>query len=101
MPTQVSAAGVARTISRILRKNGFLMADTSDRYRWTEGFHVSRIGYSHLVSVDYYVPYSTLNHDSRKVKRREQRARARQFLLAKGYTLDERQDVCYIVCQSD
>jgi hypothetical protein len=53
-PVTHSAATTAAVISRRLRAAGFTMADTSDRFRWTEGVTVRRVGYSSLVSVDYY-----------------------------------------------
>jgi hypothetical protein len=92
-----SAAGTARSVSRALKKAGFLMADTSDRFRWTEGVHVSRVGYSNLVSVDYHVPNSHRVQADRE-KMRTERAKVRAWLKAQGYPLN---DVGYIVCETD
>ncbi len=92
-----SASGTARSVSRALKKAGFLMADTSDRFRWTEGVHVHRVGYSNLVSVDYHVPNS-LRVQADREKMREERAKVRTWLKAQGYPLN---DVGYIVCETD
>jgi hypothetical protein len=94
MPEAFSAAGVARAVSKKLRKAGFLMADTSDRYRWTEGYHVSRVGYSNLVSVDYHVP----RWPPQPGKAKEMREKVRTWLREQGYTLN---DTGYIICKGD
>lgn len=99
MKNPISAAGTARSVSRMMRKAGFKMADTSDRFRWTEGVHVHRIGYSRFVSVDYHVPH-TLDVQGDRQKRREEREKILAWLVERGYPLDgNRQTV--IVCQGD
>lgn len=54
MISKEKAAIVARSVSRLLRKAGFKMANTSNRYHWTEGFFVHRIGLSGTVAVGYH-----------------------------------------------
>lgn len=97
-PNTESAATVARVVSRRLRKAGFLMADTSDRYSWTEGFHVSRVGYSNLVNVSYHIPHSSLRLAENAAKRRKAHDEVRRFLEDAGYTLNENG---WIVCEGD
>lgn len=80
------AAATARAISRLLRKAGFQMADTSDRYKWTPGFYVHRIGLSRWrVAVGYHFADQYKSHSDR-----EHIAKAREFLKSKGYQLDDR-----------
>lgn len=89
-----SAAGTARSISRAMRKAGFLMADTSDRFSWTEGVHASRVGYSNLVNVSYHFP----RHRIDRTKLTAEVAKIREWLAAQGYPLD---DCGYVVCETD
>lgn len=56
-PDTYSASTTARVISRKLRAAGLPMADTSNRYHWTEGFHVHRVGCSSTVSIGYHIPH--------------------------------------------
>lgn len=99
-PNLDSAAVTARVISRLLKKAGFRMADTSDRYRWTEGFHVSRVGYSRHVQVDYH--NGTWNPmPEQKQKRRDAMALMAAFLTERGYVRDETIGGYYIACKSD
>ena len=92
-----SAADTARTVSRILRRAGLPMADKSNKYRWTEGLHVFRVGCSQYVSVSYHG--ETLRHtvESREIAR-QTLAAARELLESKGYVLDK-QD--YIECRRE
>jgi hypothetical protein len=100
-PLTYSAADTARAISRRMRKAGFLMADTSNRFRWTWGYHVSRIGCSNLVSIDYHIPESLRDENSR-AKTRERRAAVRSWLVEAGYTLDASYPhLVYIRCERD
>lgn len=100
-PSLYSAADVARVISRKLRKAGFLMADTSDRFNWTEGFHVHRIGCGVKVSVGYNAPWYK-RHDRGTPEERERVEKAitavREFLTAEGYTLD---NLMYVECEGE
>lgn len=99
MPKTESAAGTARAISRLLRRSDFKMADTSDKFRWTEGWHVSRVGYSGTVSVDYYIPgVLTDIHGSIKDRRRAEREKGFKFLQEKGYIFSQ---PGYIECQGE
>lgn len=99
-PNIESAAVVARVISRLLKKAGFTMADTSDKYRWTEGFHVHRLGYSNTVIVDYN--FKTLNHEQHRAKIREERLKAHNFLSERGYEFDPKYPgLLYINCERD
>ena len=89
-PNIESASVTARVISRLLKKSGFLMADTRDRYNWTEGFHVHRAGYSRHVIIGYYSK-QPLNHSDRKeiAERREARKKIRKFLEERGYVFGQ------------
>ena len=87
-PDVYSAAVTARVISRMLRKAGFKMADTSDRFQWTEGVHVHRVGVSSLVSVDYHCPENVLTPE-RKTFRKAEKDRALAFLVERGYALED------------
>jgi len=99
-PNIESAAVVARVISRLLKKAGFLMSNTSDKYRWTEGFHVHRLGYSNTVIVDYH--FKTLDHDLFRNKIREERQKAHLFLSERGYEFDPNYSgLLYINCERD
>lgn len=90
-----SASGTARSVSKAMRRAGFLMADTSQR-KWTEGVHVSRVGYSNLVNVDYYVP-ETLGVEANRARRREERAKILAWLASQAYPLN---DTGFIVCKT-
>lgn len=84
-----TAGGVARHVSRLLRSASLPMADTSDRYQWTEGFHVHRIGYSGHVSVSYHVPHYACLTDEQRERRKSAETRAREVLSAAGYVQDD------------
>lgn len=91
-PSLYSAADTARVISRRLRKAGFTMADTSDRYRWTEGFYVTRVGCSKTVSVDYHCearPGSVFYTDEVRKGRVAIMAAVRGFLKSVGYPVPD------------
>jgi hypothetical protein len=96
-PNIESAAVTARVISARLRKAGFLMADTSDRYAWTEGFHVSRVGYSKDVSIGYHIPRYRKPEDITRA--RECYIKVREFLTAAGYVVE--MPGCYVTCERD
>lgn len=87
-PSLSSAAAVARAVSRLLRAAGFTMS-VKGKYRWTEGYWTSRVGYSSRVAVNYHSRF--LRYDD------EERAwvqlhldLAWDFLREKGYPVDER-----------
>lgn len=80
-----SAAGVARAISRALRKGGFQMANTSGK-SWTVGFYVGRVGVSNWVSVDWRSADTAAGRDESRVMR----IMAREHLAHLGYALDDR-----------
>lgn len=96
-PYPGTAAGVARAVSRTLRKAGYAMADTRDRYAWTEGLHVHRVGYSSTISVDYHVPSRSGISTEAGARRREKRAEAIAFLNGIGYRFAENG---YMECES-
>jgi hypothetical protein len=98
-PSLFSAADVARVISRKLRKAGFLMADTSDRFRWTEGYRVHRIGCSKTVAVDYYTNIVSRTVEETE-RRREAVATVRKFLAEAGYPVATNGPV-YIECERE
>lgn len=80
-----TAAGFARRISADLKRGGFIKSNTLSRYAWTEGFRVSRVGYSSEVDVDWNIPG---NHGEAKMaSRREMREKIRVYLTGLGYKL--------------
>lgn len=97
-PNIESAAVVARVISRLLRKNGFLMSESVDRHNWTEGVYVHRVGYSKELSIDYRLQLSDMTNDEACVRRKECLKKVRQFVSDHGYVLDDRK---WIVCERD
>lgn len=98
-PSLASAASVARTVSRIMRYSGFVMADTSDRHRWTPGWYVQRIGYSRTVSVSYYHGDKVHARTSEEWRSRvDDRNRVMSALRERGYPVD---DQGYIECERD
>jgi hypothetical protein len=102
-PSLYSAADVARAISRRLRKAGYTMADTSDRYRWTEGFHVHRLGYSKTVIVDYHMEHHVGSAGYTDELRKNRAAiieSARGFLKSVGYPVPDAGNL-YIECERD
>ena len=103
MPNTYSASVTARVISRMLRKAGFTMADTSDRYSWTEGFYVRRVGFSNKVSIDYHLPQSSRFSRPTDYKqiRIDNNDKARTFLLEKGYQFDPKYSGLWITCERD
>jgi hypothetical protein len=96
-PNIESAAVTARIISRLLKKNGFKMADTSNRYSWTEGFHVHRVGYSCLVSVSYHIPNTQWHYPQIREIAKNESVRVKKFLEDVGYKYSEKQPQ-YIEC---
>ena len=99
MPNIRSASVTARVISRMLKKAGFTMADTSDMYKWTEGFHVKRVGFSNTVCVDYFTP-NRLTQQEYIEMMRENIEKARTLLLEKGYEFDSKPYFgLYIKCE--
>ena len=92
-----NAAATARLLSRILRDNGFERADTSDRYRWTEGFHVNRVGFSSSVHVDYHTNLHETNEE--RIRRHSKVAQMREVLFELGY-ISTHPHAIYIECQS-
>ena len=99
MPNIRSASVTARVISRMLKKAGFTMADTSNNYKWTEGFHVKSLGFSNTVCVDYYTP-NRLTQQEYIEMMRENIEKARTLLLEKGYEFDPKYaHSLYINCE--
>jgi len=97
-PNVESATVTARVISRMMRRAGFQMADTSDRFRWTEGYHVSRVGCSNMVSIDYHVEGHYLPLKPEQVARRQEaRAKLDAWLKERGY--EREQGTGYIKCK--
>lgn len=89
-PSVESAATVAATLARLLKRDGFALCDTSDRHRWTEGVRVSRIGYSTLVSVDYHRTErlsGTAAYADEALRARAAMAKVRAWLIDRGYPL--------------
>lgn len=99
-PDTYSAAVTARVISRRMRKAGFKMADTSDKYNWTEGVCVHRVGYGSVVSVDYHMPSRLRGPDKPEERKRyaEEKARIQKWLLDNGYLLSEQG---WVVCEKE
>jgi hypothetical protein len=90
-PKTDSAAVTARTISRMLRKAGFVMSDTSNPSHWTDGLQVRRLGCSQFVKVSYWA-----NHAGRPGALVEAALAigktmnsVRKLLVDKGYPLDK------------
>ena len=79
------------------------MVDKSDRHRWTEGFHVHRLGVSNIVIVDYHL--RTNDMPAYRAKCREEREKARAFLTERGYEFDPaymvETNLLYINCERD
>ena len=99
-PNIESAVVTARVISRLLRKAGFRMADTSNRFRWTEGFHVSRVGCSRHITIDYHIADHYLPHKVEDVeRRREALKRMEAFLAGRGYVRDTGYGGYWIECK--
>ena len=90
-PSIESAGVTARAISTRLRKAGFLMANTSDRFNWTEGWYVRRLGVSSLVTIDYNCSWRVEHDRTVFLAKREavaaDRVKMREFLTAAGYDL--------------
>lgn len=91
------AAGRARHISRLLRAAGFTMANTKDRYRWTEGYHVTRIGFSGSICVGYHVPHYSVNTDAERARIKAALVTAKELIAKHGYVVDERSLTSLIV----
>lgn len=101
-PDIYSAATTARVIARRLRAKGFLMADTSDKYKWTEGFHVHRLGYSKTVSVAYHIPHTLpLSRAEQILKIGKEMQKAREFLEGVGYVFSPNHTTMYVECERD
>ena len=98
MPNIRSASVTARVISRMLKKAGFTMADTSVM-QWTEGFHVKRWPNSNTVCVDYYTPNRLTQQEFIEVMQ-ENIEKARTLLLEKGYEFEPKHFYgLYIKCE--
>ena len=89
MPALNSAAAVAATISRMLRRAKFRMGGRSDPYHWTEGFIVHRVGVSSSVAIAYRTGIypGDIAWDSARAREKAEMAKAREFLKGKGYVL--------------
>lgn len=99
-PNIDSAAVVARVIALLLRSAGFVMANKSNRFRWTEGFHAHRLGVSRTVIVDYHCQSNDMA--ALQAKCREEREKARVFLTERGYEFDPAYlGLLYINCIRD
>jgi hypothetical protein len=99
-PNLESAVVTARVISRLMRKAGFLMANTDDRHRWTEGFHVSRVGCSQHISIGYH----TEGHmfppaPDVQARRSEAWKKLEAFLTERGYIRDTGYSGYWIKCE--
>ncbi len=90
-----SAAGIARHLSRILRENGFQKANTKDKYSWSEGYFVHRVGYSGTVHVDYYVKDSLREETAASTLKV---AQMREVLFELGYISNHPRAI-YIECR--
>ena len=89
MPNIRSASVTARVISRMLKKAGFIMADTSNNYKWTEGFHVKRWPNNNTVCINYNTPDRLTQQEIIEMKQ-ENIEKARTLLLEKGYEFDSK-----------
>jgi hypothetical protein len=88
-PNTESATVTARVISRLMKKAGFLMADTSDNHGWTEGFYVHRVGLSNKVSIGYHQPSHRWLDPEHQERRRDAYARLDAWLTERGYVRDQ------------
>ncbi len=79
------AAGVARHVSRLLRAAGLTMSKKLDRWTWTDGLHVSRVGCGSDVSIGYYQRYGFRRSDQTDILEA-----ARKTVEDAGYTIDDR-----------
>jgi hypothetical protein len=99
-PKAYSAATTASVISRKLRKAGFPMTTQDERGRWSTGYSVARVGYGSSVGIHYRIAGEHHYHPSHREIRREAEARAREWAVAEGYTLDDHfTGGCYIKCE--
>jgi hypothetical protein len=73
------------------------MADTSDRFHWTEGVHVHRVGCSREVSVGYHVDHYERDDEAARARSRAARERIDAWLKEKGYPLME--GTGWVVCE--
>jgi hypothetical protein len=83
-----SAAGVARVISNLLRRAGYVKAG---RQYSSEGFYVHRVGYSSSVHVGFHV----VNND--RARKRSMILQMREDLFEAGY-ISSHPDKIYIEC---
>ena len=97
-PNIETATVTARILSRIIRKAGFDMANTSDRYNWTEGVYVRRIGLSRTISIGYHIPHK-YDSDTVKEYRRQLIQKLRLYLQSRGYVLDDTSGGIHITCK--
>jgi len=102
-PTCDSAAGVARTVSRLLKAKGFKVSKSIDKYTSTEGFVVHRVGYSREVSISYYHPDlfgCYIPENARWVEAKEKKMRlmseAKKYLEELGYEFNK---IDWIACK--
>lgn len=86
-PVLDSAAVTARAISRIMRKDGFKMADSRGKGR-VEGIYVRRVECSNLVIVGYHILCEVRDTPSAEEwdRREEALSEAYRYLSEKGYT---------------
>lgn len=103
-PVCKSAAVTAAVISRRLRAAGYKMANTSDKYSWTEGYHVSRVGVSRSVSIGYHIPTQSnlyLNREEFRRVVKEALANVKSWLVANGYPLDPNTSGLWVLCEKE
>jgi hypothetical protein len=87
-PSLFSAADVARAVSGRLRRAGLVMADCRDRFRWTEGLYVHRVGCSEFVVIGYHRTRWPNDQEARQ-RHLDGMTKAREVLESAGYVLDE------------
>lgn len=108
-PNIESAAVTVRVISRLLKKNGFVMSTKVDKhnsnYPRTDGCYVRRRGLSNYVMIDYFtnwnkVVYTRSKAEEIKKKADELFTKIRQFLSEYGYVF-ENKSWLEIKCEKD
>jgi hypothetical protein len=98
-PNLESAVVTARVLSRLMRKAGFVMANTRNSRSWTEGFHVHRVGCGNFVSIGYSDGPRSLKTDGHAARRREAWQKLEAFLVERGYVRSGESAGWWIECE--
>src|SRR4029077_12057556 len=93
-----SAAVVSRMVSKLLKEHGWHRANTRNKFYWTEGFYVLRVGSGKKVHVDYHVAHDQPDRGNTQI-RFSKRAQIRELLFELGY-VSSHPTAIYIECQN-